>query len=256
MYGGSGVRKDLASPVDRAKQPRGDSEAQPVLPRTFLAELRVGALGSARGTILLAIGHLAWGYLAGRSSSQALRVEAKALVLLVVAILPDLDTLLRLAHRGPTHSLLLVIVAFTLAFARWGWRVIPYFAALAQHGLTDALDPMGAQLLWPVAQTYYSLRLWRTGDTLHLAAEWTGFLLSLAMIAKVREVRKLLKPARSNLLALVPLGALLTNALFWRMPSGLMIPTATYLGLLSIPILADIRSLARSAFRKATAPSG
>jgi len=193
---------------------------------------------------LYVVGHLAWGYLAGKVSSRALGMEAKASVLLLAALLPDLDLVLGVAHRGPTHSLLPVAAVFAVAFILWGSRVTPYFAALAQHSLLDALDTMGAELLWPITTTYYSFPLAPMGGFVSLTLEWTGFLLSLMLILKAKEVQKLLKPDPYNLLAIIPLAALLYNAFIWDLPSILIIPTATYLGILFLPVFADIRAFA------------
>ncbi len=198
---------------------------------------------------MYAVGHLAWGYIAGKASSRALRIEAKAVALLLAAVLPDLDLVMHVAHRGPTHSLLLTATAFTVGFMIWGSRVAPYFAAIAQHSLIDALDQMGAQLLWPITSTRYSFPLAPMGGSVAIAAEWMGFLLSLTLMAKTRELMNLLRRDPSNLLAVVPLGALLFNAFIWRLPRELIIPTVSYLGILFLPVFADIRALTRGARR-------
>jgi inner membrane protein len=98
----------------------------------------------------------------------------------ILAILPDLDyvgisflNLNRSWHRGPTHSLLVALVAgalISLLFrrgARLRWAMI-YAAAIASHGLLDSLLSMdrGAALLWPLSSHRFAARLWEYPDTL------------------------------------------------------------------------------------------
>ncbi len=191
-------------------------------------------------------GHLAWGYIIGKATSRALHVQTKASLLLLAALLPDLDEALPIAHRGPTHSLLLVIVAFTVAFILWGPKVTPYFAALAQHSLIDTLSSIGVQLLWPLTTTNYKLTLIPISGQVDLALEWTGFLLSLTLMLKTGDFRELLKPDTANLLAVMPLVALApATFLAWNRPPELRIPTASFLAILSLPVLANIQALLR-----------
>jgi inner membrane protein len=97
---------------------------------------------------------------------------------LALARVPDYDHRVPLlSHRGPTHTLLfLVVVAGALAAAGWllGAQVgvasdrrlaIAALGALAgavgigSHLLADALTPAGVPLLWPLSSRDYSLHL-------------------------------------------------------------------------------------------------
>ena len=84
------------------------------------------------------------------------------LVFAVAGALPDIDFLLPLQHRGPSHSLFTACLALGL-----GWAVtqdlrlsIAAAAAYASHPLLDWLgedtwSPMGVMMFWPVSHEYY-----------------------------------------------------------------------------------------------------
>lgn len=87
----------------------------------------------------------------------------------VAGALPDLDFLLPVRHRGPSHGLGAAVVAFAVALGiavvrgRAGnrWRTAAAVgAAYASHTLLDWLgadssSPRGLMALWPVSNTYY-----------------------------------------------------------------------------------------------------
>ena len=80
---------------------------------------------------------------------------------IVASILPDIDVYLPLAHRGPTHSLVVAVALGALAalFAR-SLRAPPLRAFLivaiagASHGLLDAFTTGGGaiELFWPFSE--------------------------------------------------------------------------------------------------------
>ena len=111
------------------------------------------------------IGHVAAGIALGRISAD--RPGALlAVTVLVAAVLPDVDFLLRIDHRGPTHSIGMAVAAGTLVYA--GFRALGRSDAAAaailsacavlSHILLDMLtahQPVAA--LWPLTRAEFSL---------------------------------------------------------------------------------------------------
>ena len=111
------------------------------------------------------IGHVAAGIALGRISGDR-PSGLLAITVLVAALLPDIDFLLRIDHRGPTHSIGLALAAGASAYA--GFRVLgrsdPAGAgilsacAVLSHILLDMLtahQPVAA--LWPLTRAELSL---------------------------------------------------------------------------------------------------
>ena len=60
------------------------------------------------------VGHIALGYLAGILASRITREEFNTPLIWIVSLLPDLDLFIPfLEHRGPTHSIIIAVIAFT-----------------------------------------------------------------------------------------------------------------------------------------------
>ena len=58
---------------------------------------------------MFAVGHLALGYITGKSSLKILKSNIDIPLIFTLSILPDIDLLIpRLAHRGPTHSIITI----------------------------------------------------------------------------------------------------------------------------------------------------
>lgn len=114
---------------------------------------------------------------------------------LLLATLPDSDLRVPfLSHRGPTHTLLfLLVVAGALGAAGWvvagqaGLTERSTLAAFAflvgvlgigSHLLADVLTPMGIAPFWPVSSRNYTLRVTRASNPV---ANWV--LLALGVFA-------------------------------------------------------------------------
>lgn len=145
------------------------------------------------------IGHALGGLAAGCLVSR--RLDWRILsTFAVVGMLPDLDFLFPIQHRGPSHSISAAAVAFLVALAVlefvWPTRqrvrlAAAIAAAYASHTLLDWLgedtwSPMGIMALWPFSSAFYvsglevfsavSRRYWTAGF-------WRG-----NAIAGIREV--------------------------------------------------------------------
>jgi inner membrane protein len=118
------------------------------------------------------IGHALGGIAAGAAISG--RAGWGTLALFAVAgALPDVDFLLPIPHRGPTHSIASAILVFLVAWAVLAWRrpvsgrvvaarrlALAIAAAWGSHALLDWLGadsstPRGLMALWPVTTSYY-----------------------------------------------------------------------------------------------------
>lgn len=96
------------------------------------------------------------------------------LAVAVTAVLPDVDEHLPIPHRGPTHTVVFVVLVVLVAGAvgmtggvlfdasptRWG-GVIALAAAIGagSHLAVDGVTPMGIRPFWPVASRRYTLDL-------------------------------------------------------------------------------------------------
>ncbi len=108
----------------------------------------LGAIGIAGG--------LLGGYLLGSGAIAGLSMAGGFLLLMLI----------RLPHRGPTHSLTLAIIWGMLG---WLWLRDPaltgaWTAGYLSHLFLDALTPQGVPWLWPLSGGRLRLARWRTGS--------------------------------------------------------------------------------------------
>ena len=150
------------------------------------------------------IGHALGGVAAGCLVTS--RPGTGTLILFAAAgMLPDIDFLLPVQHRGPTHSLTAAALAFAAALivmrlrapqhrfgSRWNVRLAAAIGiAYASHTLLDWLgqdtwSPMGIMALWPWSTAYYvsNLDVFAAVDRRY----WTAGFWSRNALAVVREV--------------------------------------------------------------------
>ena len=107
---------------------------------------------------MLILGHFALGYFSALAVKKISNEKFNLPLVWIVSILPDIDLLFPeyVIHRGPTHSIIVQVIAFLpiLLILRRGF---PYFAALLSHSLIgDYLNP-STQLLWPISNNSYGI---------------------------------------------------------------------------------------------------
>jgi len=196
------------------------------------------------GKSTFAVGHMALGYLTSKASSKALGVRINIPLIFLGSMLPDVDLLLGLQHRGPTHSLIVYAAIFVPVFFLLGKRVVPFFVSLAQHSLLgDLLTGGGVQLLWPVTSRQYGMPVQITSG-LSITLEWVVFLASLALLWKTRDVSSLFQHHSYNLLLTVPLVALILPAFMsfpLTVPAVLIVPHLVFLAILAFSVILDIK---------------
>jgi membrane-bound metal-dependent hydrolase YbcI (DUF457 family) len=195
---------------------------------------------------MFAVGHLALGYLTGRAAANRLKVTTNLSLLFLAAVIPDIDLLIPgVAHRGPTHSLLLCTILFIPILLLTGKKAVPYFVALAQHSFLGDYITGGAQLLWPLTTQVYGIEIDVTSPT-NLLLEWGLFLASIAVLVHTRDLWRLFQRDRTNLLLSTPLLTVLLPA-FLRFPTyvplALFAPHLIYLTVFALSIALDVKAL-------------
>ncbi|MGA9388283.1 MAG: metal-dependent hydrolase [Candidatus Bathyarchaeia archaeon] len=160
-----------------------------------------------RGKDLFAVGHLSLGYLFARGSARLLSKKVNIPLILTLSVLPDVDILLKqlgIEHRGPTHSIIVLSIAFIPFFIIYRKEVIPYFIAIIQHSLVGDLIAGGSvRLLWPATIQFNGIGIEITSQT-NVMLEWFIFLISMFVMLKTNDIKEFFQPQLSNLLLSVP----------------------------------------------------
>jgi len=194
---------------------------------------------------VLAVGHVALGYLFGKSVGYLTGRRPSLLLLWVFSVLPDLDLLLPfLEHRGPSHSLVLM-GALSLPFLIWNWRImLPYLASSLSHSLVGDYFTGGALMFWPLSSAWVKSPL---GLSMASVSEWylelvlAGVFMMLLVFSK--DYRVLLRSSKLDFrfsLLFLPLCVVVLPALllFPRLiPRLLLLPHLLLIGLVLLPVL-------------------
>ncbi len=193
---------------------------------------------------MYAVGHLALGYLSGKTASKILNVNANIPLLFLASVLPDIDLLIpSLHHRGPLHSVILFCLLFLPIFALFKKRAIPYFVALTQHMLIGDYLTGWTQLIWPITTNWYGLGI-EIASLTNILFEWALFLTSTAILFKTRDVWLLLQQHPSNMILAIPVLTVLLPASI-SFPTyvslELLIPHLIYITLFTLSILIDLK---------------
>jgi len=199
---------------------------------------------------MFAVGHLALGYLTGKVASKLSDVKTNVPLIFLASVLPDIDLLLGLEHRGPTHSLIVYAIMFVPVFWLYGKRAVPVLVALTQHSLLgDLLTGGGVQALWPaVSEWWYGWQIPIT-SVLNISLEWAVFLMSLALLWKTRDVISLFQHHSFNLLLTIPVFTIILPAFLGfpiAVPLELIVPHLAILAILVISIAADLKEISKS----------
>jgi membrane-bound metal-dependent hydrolase YbcI (DUF457 family) len=171
-------------------------------------------------------------------------------LLFFVSTIPDIDFLLGLERRGPTHSLVVQTAVFIPIFLVYRKQAAPVFVALIQHSLLgDMLAGAGGiQLFWPVTSKWYGTQICVT-SVLSIALEWVFFTIFIAVLLATKDIRSLLQPHRYNLLLTIPvLAVILPSFLQYPLsvPAALIIPHLILLVILVLSIAANLGQIVKS----------
>jgi hypothetical protein len=190
---------------------------------------------------LFAVGHMSLAYLLGKGSGKALREKINIPLIMVLSILPDVDIIFDLItnseiHRGPTHSVLVAVIAFIPVFIIYRKKAIPYFLALISHPLIGDFFIGGKlQFFWPLSKQQYGLHelggpLIDIYNPINVILEVTFFVAAMLLLYKTGDLKTFFKADKSNLLLILPTTTVL-------LPSTIGYPFDKPL-ILSEPILA------------------
>jgi membrane-bound metal-dependent hydrolase YbcI (DUF457 family) len=199
---------------------------------------------------MFATGHIALGYILGESTARITKTHYNICILLTLTILPDIDFAIPgITHRGPTHSIFVIILLFLPFLIAYRKTAIPYIVATGQHLIGDYIAGGGIQLLWPLNQNWYGLNI-PLSNPITITLELILFLGCIALMIKTKDLQKLLKPHPSNLILIIPAGSIFSPVFLnypLTVPNELIIPHLIFLAIFSLSIIIEIKNLIHSA---------
>jgi len=202
-------------------------------------------------TILFATGHIALGYILGKTSARITKTKYNIYSLFALAILPDIDIIIpEIRHRGPFHSIFVIALFFVPLIIAYKKTAIPYIIATEQHVLSDYIAGGGEQLLWPVNQNLYGLKI-SLSNPIVIMSEWILFLGCLTIMIKTRDLQELIKPHLSNLILLIPIYSTFSPVFLQypiNVPNELIIPHLFFLATFSLSIIVEAQKLIHLTF--------
>lgn len=189
---------------------------------------------------MFAVGHLAFGYLLAKVCQRFLRTDLNLPLVFLLSLLPDVDLFIpALAHRGITHSIILLTILFIPIFILYRKNSVPYFVAAAQHSLLGDFIAGGAQIFSPLTSMSYGLDVALQSLT-NVVLEGSGFVLAMLIMILTKDLSGLFKPKMENFLLLLPEGALIGSAFVsWRFsaPVGLFIFHVVLFAVFAVAVL-------------------
>lgn len=198
---------------------------------------------------MYAVGHIAIGYLTGKATGKALKVNPNLPLIFLASVIPDIDILIPgLTHRGPTHSIILITLVFLPLFTLYRGKVLPYFIAVIQHPLIGDYLTGGTQLLYPITENCYGLHM-NVESQINILTEWKFFLLSTLVLIETRDLENLLRPHRTHILLVIPLASLLLPTLTkfpMYVPKEHFIPHTIYILMFIASILMDVKAFLKN----------
>jgi membrane-bound metal-dependent hydrolase YbcI (DUF457 family) len=184
----------------------------------------------------------------GKTTSKFLDVKMNVPLLFLASILPDVDFVLGLQHRGPTHSVIVYSLVFVAAFFVFGKQAVPVLVSLVQHSLLgDLLTAGGVQVLWPVVSDWYGVQM-PILNVSNVIVEWAVFISAMALLLRTKDVMALFQSHPYNLVLTVPVFAIVLPAFLSypiTIPVALMIPHLVLLALLVFSMVIDVKQILR-----------
>jgi membrane-bound metal-dependent hydrolase YbcI (DUF457 family) len=198
---------------------------------------------------MFAIGHLALGYLFGKSASKLAHVKINLPLLFAASVLPDMDLLFPfITHRGPTHSIITMTVLMIPFFILYRKKAIPYFAALLSHSLIGDFFTGGIELFWPLSHNTIGALNFDVNSLPVAITELLLFIITLPIMYKLGDLQTLFKPNNRNWALIIPLGAILGPLLSVgrgqesSLPIILIVPSLFYVALFVYSLFIWLRS--------------
>jgi membrane-bound metal-dependent hydrolase YbcI (DUF457 family) len=195
---------------------------------------------------MYAVGHFALGYLTGKLTGKALKVNLNIPLVFLASIFPDIDILLPgLTHRGPLHSVLFFSVVFIPVFLFFKKQSIPYFVALIQHVLLGDFFTGGTQVFWPLSNNVYGFNI-NISSLPNILVELVVFFISVLVMYKSRDLFSLFEHKPSNIILSVPILTVLLPVVIsypLRVPLFLFVPHLFYLALFAFSIAVNLKAM-------------
>lgn len=189
---------------------------------------------------MFAVGHVALGYLSGKTVSKLIDSEINITLLFFASIVPDADFILGFEHRGPTHSLIVQTIVFIPIFIAYGKRATPVFTSLIQHSLLGDLltGGGGVQLLWPISSQWYGSQI-HVSNALSTDLEWAAFAAFMVALWLTRDIKSLSLHHKYELLLTIPVLTVVLLAFLGfplEVPAALIIPHLILLAMLAFSV--------------------
>ena len=124
---------------------------------------------------------------------------------------------------------------------------VPYFVAIISHSLIGDFFTGGTQLFWPFSTTWYGALNINVGSFVNASLELILFVVSLGVLFKTGDLRKIVEPNNYNKVLFLPFMAVLVPMLQLgrgsenALPSLLVIPSLFWLAMFAYSIVADLR---------------
>lgn len=189
---------------------------------------------------MFVVGHLAIGYLSAKVSQKLPKTDINLPMIFFLSLIPDVDLLIPgLVHRGITHSIIVLTLVFTPIFLFYRENSVPYFVAITQHALVGDFFIGGIQMFWPLTSNWYGYGINVLSFT-NISIEWASFLLAMIVLAKTNDLRLLFRSQKSNLLLIVPSGAIFVSSIIGmsqKAPTELLIPHLVFLTIFTFPMV-------------------
>ncbi len=146
----------------------------------------------------------------GKLLSNVLKTDLDLPLIFTLSVISDVDLLIPfIEHRGPTHSVLAIILIFLPLLTLYRKRAIPYLLATIQHPiLGDFFSGGKIQLFWPLTTGYYGIEV-GIKNPINIIAELISFTIAILVMFRSRDHTKLLSSKNSLILA-IPLFTLIS----------------------------------------------
>jgi hypothetical protein len=224
---------------------------------------------------LFAVGHMSLAYLLGKASSKLLHVKINIPLIMVLSIIPDVDIIFDQfsameLHRGPTHSVVVAIIAFIPFFIIYRKKALPYFIVLISHSLIGDFF-IGGQLmlLWPFSNAKFGLHelggyYLSVFSPINILIEIILFMFALLVLYKSNDLKVFFSGNKSNLLLIIPIfTVLLPTTIGYPFSAPLIITEPTLalahlicLVLFSIAALKALSSIDKQKFKPPASSKG
>ena len=180
----------------------------------------------------------------GKLLSNVLETDLDLPLIFTLSVISDVDLLIPfIEHRGPTHSVLAIILIFLPLLTLYRKRAIPYLLATIQHPiLGDFFSGGKIQLFWPLTTDYYGIEV-GIKNPINIIVELISFTIAILVMFRFRDYTKLLSSKNSLMLA-IPLFTLISPTFLKfpiEVPILLILPHLILIILLAASVITGLK---------------